>query len=289
MVTARSQGRATIRLIINADDYGYFPCVSQGIIQAARAGVVGATGILANGPRLAEQVRWLDDCEGLDLGIHLNLTSGRPLTPTLAERLDQGRFSGAFDIAAKVILGRVGVALVRDEWRAQIESVLSLRSGGLPLRFLNSHEHVHMLPQLFPVAAELAREYHLPFVRRVQGEWLRPFGLPALLRNLVIGGMALANPADRGQPLFIGLSRSGRLDLDYLKARLAGLRPGSVYELMCHPGLFDPAQITDPHLLAYHAWEGELTLLCGQAFRDLCETYGIELINYRSLVTTADR
>jgi chitin disaccharide deacetylase len=281
-----------IRLIVNADDYGYFPCVSQGIIHAAQAGVVGATGILANGPQVAEQVRWLGECEGLDLGIHLNLTSGRPLTQAFAERLDQGRFPGAFVLAAQVLTGRLGVSLVRDEWRAQIETLLALSSaGGGPLRFLNSHEHVHMLPPLFRVAAGLALEYRLPFVRRVRIEWRPPFGAPALLRNLVMGAMVLANSgnADRAQPLFIGLSRSGRLDLAYLKARFAGLRPGSVYELMCHPGLFDPAQITDSRLLAYHDWEGELALLCGEAFRGLCASYGIELTNYRALASRADR
>ena len=280
-----------IRLIVNADDYGYFPCVSRGILQAAISGVVGATGILANGPQVAEQARWLDDCEDLDLGVHLNLTAGRPLTQALAERLDQGRFPSPFALAARLLTGRIGVALVRDEWRAQIESLLSLRPGGLPLRFLNSHEHVHMLPPLFRVATGLAREYRLPFIRRVRVDWRPPFGVPALLRNLVMGAMVLANSgqADRAQPLFIGLSRSGRLDLAYLKARFAGLRPGSVYELMCHPGLFDPAQITDPRLLVYHDWEGELALLCGEAFRSLCASYGIELTNYRALASRADR
>ena len=292
---AGPSGTSAIRLIVNADDYGYFLCVSRGIIQAARSGVVGATGILANGPQMAEQVRWLDDCEDLDLGVHLNLTAGRPLTRALAERLDQGRFPSPFALAAKVITGRVGMALVRDEWRAQIESLLSLRPSGLPLRFLNSHEHVHMLPPLLPVAIGLAREYRIPFVRRVRIEWLPPFGASALPRTLLMGAMALiTRGVDRGvdtgrsQPLFIGLSRSGRLDRAYLEARFARLRPGRVYELMCHPGTFDPAQITDPRLLAYHDWEGELALLCGEAFSGLCAASGIALTHYRALATTAD-
>ena len=38
------------QLIVNADDFGYFPCVSRGIIEAARAGVITATSVLANRP-----------------------------------------------------------------------------------------------------------------------------------------------------------------------------------------------------------------------------------------------
>ena len=36
-------------LIVNADDYGYFPGISRGIIDAHKDGVVTATGVLANG------------------------------------------------------------------------------------------------------------------------------------------------------------------------------------------------------------------------------------------------
>ncbi len=62
---------APIQLIINADDYGYFPCVSRGIIEAAQAGALTATGILANHPDLSTQLDWLDSVPHLDVGVHL--------------------------------------------------------------------------------------------------------------------------------------------------------------------------------------------------------------------------
>ena len=51
-----------VHLIINADDYGYFPCISKGILEAASSGAVTATGILANSPDLKAQLEWLDTC-----------------------------------------------------------------------------------------------------------------------------------------------------------------------------------------------------------------------------------
>jgi predicted glycoside hydrolase/deacetylase ChbG (UPF0249 family) len=71
--------REPIHLIINADDYGYFPCISQGILDAVSSGAITATGIMANSPDLKTQLEWLDSVEGLDLGVHLNLTFRRPL------------------------------------------------------------------------------------------------------------------------------------------------------------------------------------------------------------------
>lgn len=276
--------KQTKSLIVNADDFGYFSCVSQGIIRAAQSGVVSATGILANGPDLNAQIPWLAGLANLDLGIHLNLTSRHPLTPAMAGKLlkSSGQFPSAFAMAGLILTGRIGKGLVRDEWRAQIETVLG---NGLTLRFLNSHEHIHMLPSLFPLVLELAEEYRIPHIRLTRAEWLRPYGFSASLRNLLlqtmetINGFRVASPA----PLFIGLSRSGKLDLDYLQTLFAAMKPGQAYELMCHPGCFDPAEISDRRLLAYHDWESELALLTSPQFKDLCEDQGVNIVNYRGL------
>ena len=273
-----------IRLIVNADDYGYFSCVSRGIAEAAGVGALSATGILANGPGLDAQIGWLAGSAALDLGVHLNLTSGRPLTAAMASKLDAwgGGFPGAFAMAGQILSGKIGLETVRVEWRAQIET---LSRRGLALRFLNSHEHIHMLPGLFGLAVELAAEYQIPHLRLARAEWLPPSGFSAMLRNGVLQALALANRprALAGTPILLGLGRSGKLDLAYLKTVFARLRPGAVYELMCHPGRFDPAEISDPRLLAYHAWESELALLTGPAIQELYQEYGISIVNFRTI------
>jgi hypothetical protein len=273
-----------IRLIVNADDFGYFPCVSRGIAQAAQLGAVNATGILANGPQLAAQIGWLGEYEALDLGVHLNLTSGAPLAAEMADYLagSGGQFPGAFAMARHVLSRKIPLQAVRAEWRAQIEAVLRL---GVAVRFLNSHEHIHMLPGLFGLARALAAEYEVAHLRLTRAEWLPPFGFSASLRNLVLQSLEsvhrLGGAAD--SPVFIGLGGSGKLSLDYLRRLFARLQPGAAYELMCHPGLFDPAEIREPKLLAYHAWEAELAVLTGPQIQDLYAEFGIRLVNYRTL------
>jgi predicted glycoside hydrolase/deacetylase ChbG (UPF0249 family) len=141
-----------------------------------------------------------------------------------------------------------------------------------------------MLPGLFPLALELARHYGIPHLRVTRPEWRSATGLAHLLRNAVLQAMAVASPAPPvGGPQFIGLGRSGRLDLAYLDRLFARLRPGRVYELMCHPGRFNPAEITEPRLLAYHAWEAELALLTGPGLQRLYQQCNIQLVNYRGV------
>ena len=271
--------KATINLIINADDYGYYPCVSKGILEAAKSGALTATGILANSPDLATQLQWLNGIEPLDVGIHLNLTCRQPLTELMTEKLGHwnGQFPNAYVMSGLLITGKVSLTDVRTEWRAQIEACQSQK-----LRFLNSHEHIHMLPVLFPLVLELAKDYGIDHVRLTQAEWLAPFGVSALIRNSLMQTMQLINQGHLKvkRPLFLGLSRSGKLDYDYLTTIFSKLKPGQSYELMCHPGRFDPSEISDAKLLAYHDWEGELALLQSPKVHDLYEKFDIRLSPY---------
>ncbi len=274
--------REPIHLIINADDYGYFPCISQGILEAASSGAVTATGILANSADLKTQLEWLDSVEGLDLGVHLNLTFRQPLTATMAEKLAHwnGCFPSAYSMSWMLLTGKISVQEVRIEWRAQIEACQRK-----DLLFLNSHEHIHMLPLLFPLTLELAREYNIPHVRLTQAEWLAPFGVSALVRNTLMQAMQAVNrPRLKVQsPIFLGLSQSGKLDFNYLETIFSKLKPGKNYELMCHPGRFNANEISDTRLKSYHDWDGELALLQSPKVHALYEKFGIRLSHYQNL------
>jgi predicted glycoside hydrolase/deacetylase ChbG (UPF0249 family) len=270
----------SVQLIINADDYGYFPCISKGILEAASSGAVTATGILANSPDLKAQLEWLDTVDDLNLGVHLNLTFRQPLTSAMTEKLVHldGCFPGAYSMNLMLLTGKIGIDDVRGEWRAQIEACQRKK-----LLFLNSHEHIHMLPVLFPLALELAREYDIPYVRVTQAEWLAPFGFPALIRNTLMQAMQTINQRrfKVKTPIFLGLSRSGKLNYDYLVTIFSKLKPGENYELMCHPGRFDPAEVSDPRLSSYHDWDGELALLQSPKVHALYEKFGIRLSHYQ--------
>jgi chitin disaccharide deacetylase len=270
---------APIQLIVNADDYGYFPCVSRGIIELAQTNCVTATGILANRADLNTQLHWLDIVPQLQLGVHLNLTSGQPLTSAMREKLApwQGRFLNAYQMSWLLLSGKLSITVVRDEWGAQIEACCSK-----PLVFLNSHEHIHMLPMLFPVVLELAKIYNIPHVRLTRADWLAPFTKAACLRNSVMQTLQLINQYQlkTAVPLFLGLSHSGKLNIDVLARLFASLKAGQCYELMCHPGHVAAKEISDTKLLTYHDWQAEFTLLQSPELQALYQQFNIHLTPY---------
>ncbi len=275
-------------LIINADDYGYFDCVSEGILEAARRGRVTATGIFATVPDFDRQIARLGEHPQLDLGVHLNLTDREPLSPAMRRALHAhgGRFAGKFSMAGAILARRLPVKAVEEEWRAQIERCLN---AGLTIRFLNAHEHLHMLPALFQLTRRLASEYGIAHVRLTAPESL-PRSAGALIRD---GAMALFArlPGRRAAaaPRFLGMAESGRLSLGYLERTLPRLAPGGIYELMCHPGLCRPAQIPRPELLDYHDWRQEFASLTAERTGELLRAHNVRLIGYRHLRIRAGR
>lgn len=271
-------------LIVNADDYGYYDCVSRGILQSTRHGIVTATGILATGKRFDDHIAWLKDYADLDVGLHLNLTDRDPLTMNMRNRLArwQGRFPPKFAVAMAVVSGTLPVSDVKLEWRAQIERCLD---KGLTIRFINSHEHIHMLPPLFRVTGELAQEYGIAHVRLPTSDGFRNWKPGAFIRDTLMKGLAAINQSrlDHPAPVFLGMAESGRLSLGALQNLIPRLQPGGVYELMCHPGFRIDAEIGNPQLFRYHDWEGELAALTSAEARALLDRHGIRLIGYRDL------
>jgi hypothetical protein len=273
-------------LIVNADDYGYFSCVTKGILDGAMEGVVTATGIMANSPGLEKHLTAFTNIDTLDAGIHLNLSHGEPLTDRMRDLLLEwgGVFPSKFQIATAILKRKIPHSAVEEEWRAQIMRCVE---GGIQPMFLNSHEHLHMLPGLFAVTAKLANEFCIQHVRHSAPEWEATGDISGWVRNLILGGTSVMTPnrfRHYTKIRFIGASRSGKLTMEYFTRKFPQLEPGYVYELMCHPGYFDPHEIQDPALLAYHAWEQELSALRSSEFRELCESCDLQLIGFRDLM-----
>lgn len=270
-------------LIVNADDFGYYDCVSRGILKCANAGSVTATGIFANAPHFEEHITWLKQCAALDHGVHLNLTDGEPLTNGIRTRLGKwgGRFPGKLVMTRWIITGRISAQEVAAELRAQ---VARCRAENLNLRFLNSHEHVHMLPSVFKITQDLASEFGIQHVRCSLPDGLGSVAPVPLLRDLALRWLGGRNRRSRAiqSPSFLGMSASGKLGMRFLERRLRALRPG-IYELMCHPGACAPGEVSSARLESYHDWRGELEALSSTAFRELCKREHINIIGYRHL------
>ena len=273
-------------LIINADDNGYSDGISRGILKAVECGTVKATGILANSPNFERHIKWLAGYQQLDVGVHLTLTSGRPLSDgmtALMRATGEGDFiSNKFSAALSILSKKIPLHIVEEEWDLQIKRCVG---SGINILFVNSHEHIHGLPPLFSLVQNLAEKYDIPHVRVPSPEWFSPYSLGSLVRSMVMMGLGWLNDTRKreNEPELIGISCSGKLNKRYIEKRIVSLRPGKTYELMCHPGYYTPGEITDRNLLSYHDWAGELRTLCDKHLVDQLKSKNINVIGYRDL------
>jgi predicted glycoside hydrolase/deacetylase ChbG (UPF0249 family) len=285
----------TSRLIVNADDYGRTPGISQGILTAHRAGIVTSTTVMINQPGIATQMQEALAYPDLGVGLHLVFSTGHPvLSPgTIPGLVDaDGQFLDQHTLWSRA--NHIPLDQLRAELTAQIERFADL-AGHLP-DHLDCHHFVHLYPPFFQVYTDLAHRYHLPL--RVPFPPETDFGtalktLPYLegfprdlVRGMIVTNSARLRTREAAYPDHFIATFFGRdaLTLDYLISLLDCL-PKGISELMCHPGLNDPGLASSTYR---DEREMELALLTHPSVRKRVKDREIELVTFRLLGNRPD-
>jgi predicted glycoside hydrolase/deacetylase ChbG (UPF0249 family) len=270
---------------LHADDLGFSPSINDGICDALRRGLLTGASVLANAPAATAALaawRRLEDeraAGGLpssparemladprlpfDLGVHLNLSQGQPLTgtafpPALLDR--QGNFLGVATFARLMLPGAGRHAeAVRRELEQQIEFVLD--HAVRPTR-LDGHQYCELTPLVGRIVHDLAVRHGIASVRVAR----EPGTARTLLRNRGLRGVggipdavakrALAavcrrrarHAGLRHSSCFFGSATAGRVgltDIDRFLS-LAAARNTALVEIGLHPGLPPAAETSGP-------------------------------------------
>ena len=256
--------QATITLC--ADDYGLTYGVSRGIIEALGAGRLSAVSALVTGPRWPalghELMRRRFDA---DIGLHLNLTLGKPLGP-MPHFAKDGVFPPIRALVRAAQKGKLPLEEIRAEISRQLDRFEAVT--GRPPDFVDGHQHVQVLPH---VRDELLEELAQ---RGLKGRcWLRDCGdaLPRLLargaqirKAMILRHLAQGFARDAQLAGFeVNRGFSGFSDFlpgkDYAKQFRSYLRArGPRHLVMCHPGHvdaelweLDPVTVTREQELAF--------------------------------------
>lgn len=243
-------------LIVNADDFGLTPGVSAGILAAHRHGIVSSTTVLVTADPDTAQLAQAREA-GLGLGLHVNLTHGRPLTH--GRSLVDG--AGAFVRDPRLAAARAAAGDLRAEVEAQIERFERL--VGQPPTHLDTHHHVGLYEPVREVVLETASRRGLAI--RSQDGGMRTRARSAGLRtpDHFFG--------ESGPDAYWSPSRT--------LAHLRALPPG-VSEFMCHPGWFDAG-------LGYSRYgrqrEVEMAGLGAPASRAAAAALGVRLTHFGRL------
>jgi hypothetical protein len=152
-------------MIINADDFGLDIKTNDAIVESFQKGFISSTTLMAN-------MGGFDDaCEkaklyGLQsgIGIHLNLTSGRPISEPIKSNRRFCDETGHFfrDRKSLYHLTKQDQSDIFAEYSAQIKRMLS---SGINPTHIDSHHHFHTQLPLLSIVCRLAKSYQIPSVR----------------------------------------------------------------------------------------------------------------------------
>ena len=267
-----SNPRHSIRLLVNADDFGLHSDINRGISECVERGRVqsvsfSATGQALEWKRLREWSR-----EGVRIGLHVTLV-GEPWAT------DGRILRGWKDLAGQLLFqgGAIQEGVNREIGR---QFQLCADNGLDPhtLSHVDSHQHVHVLNGVWQRCIDLAREYGIP---RIRVPWCP--SLRAIKRSF--GGVALQvisrrRAAERkGSLPCLGLAHTGRNTVATFShelncaARAAEITVHPAMELVVHPG------VNAPGLEAKYAdwrfnWTAEREALLSPQFVEAVEAAG---------------
>ncbi len=159
-----------------ADDYGQNTAISQAIIALLKEKRLSAVSCMTTAPEWPAHARELAIFKDqTDIGVHFNLTEGKPLSSAFIA-LYGSSFPSLFTLLKKCYLRQLDPTVVYAELNAQLDQFIS-SMGRLP-DFIDGHQHVHQFPIIreatLALYAERLRD-HFCYVRSVYDPkaWLR--------------------------------------------------------------------------------------------------------------------
>ena len=262
-----------IRLIVRGDDMGFCHAANVACIQSYRDGIMRSVEVMVPCPWFNEAVEMLKNNPGLDVGIHLTVTSewdnlkwgpvaSKSEVPSLVDK--EGFFyqrdsqDADFPPNSGFREANPKPAELEKELRAQIERALSKISN---ISHLSSHMGSPVsTPELRAIVEKLSLEYKLPL--RVPGT------KPA-------GRFVTSNPAS-----VVEIEKN-------LVEVLEKLEPGNIYMLIEHPGMDTPEMRAIGHIRSRHIAmqrDGVTKAFTSEDVKDVIRKKGIKLVSYGDML-----
>lgn len=243
-------------LIVNADDANLTQGVNQAILNAHAEGIVTSATFLINLPVEEKTVAGFKRAGRLGLGLHLNISLGRPVT--IPARVSSLTCEAGFRKRDSLLEKLPAAYEVALEYQSQIR--LFRKCFGRMPTHLDTHHQLHDHPFFLRVLTETAKSFRLP-IRR-SSLWNRKTGrLPVLSSDRLWGDL-------RPQKYWRKKSLTEALKKI----------PSGITEVMCHPGKVDPAlkAVTSFTTGRYKEYQ----IFAARDLRKWVESRGIELTHY---------
>lgn len=282
------------RLIINADGLGFTPGVTAGIRETVKFGIVKSASAVPNFEAASEIGGFAQEFPQVSIGIHLNLSVGRPVTDPIRVRSlvnpETGEFWGN-DLPIRLMTGRVRYDEMVTELGAQVRR---LQDMGVVLTHIDGHQNKHLYPPFFSAALHVAQKVGIRCIRShrrfLTGSLVKRIGYYSRHPQRVVthlSGWILTGYAGRkglysaDRLISPGYADTSRKFLLQSWMDLIHTLPTGTSEIYCHPAY------PDDQLRQYASYveprRAEVEILTSEELKAAFQAAGVELISFYDL------
>ena len=273
--------------ILNADDFGLSQAHNKAVLEGYVNGFLRSASICTNGEGFYSAVHdILPDCPELSLAPHLNIIEGKALTdcPDLTD--DKGNFNISFGYLLLHKNEKTILEQVEKEFRAQIERLQEFRTP----THLDSHVHVHAIPEIFEITCRLAKDFGIKYVR-TQFEELyfipkfeKHLNIKYPLNLIKIGLLQYFTRKNREisdkyglktNDFILGVGYSGMMESDAIIYGLEQIEEDCLVEASIHPCKYDNS--------TRNSHTKEFAITQNKNLSSRIESLGFKIANYNNL------
>lgn len=270
------------KFILNADDFGMSNAFNKAVVDGYNLGFLTSASICANGEAFEAAVHEIiPECPNLSIGVHLNIIEGNSIQ-------NNEKFNNSYLQLMSLSNNPAFLEKVEKEFRAQIEKVLNYKKAD----HLDSHVHVHAIPQLFEIVCKLAKEYEIKQVRtQFEKFYFVPDVIkhlnitypPNILKVLLLNAYTLKNREIIKQyglktnDYILGVGYTGMMDDKTIYHGLSNIKDeNTTVEAIIHPCNFmNPKLNNNPR-------QKEFLITQNMDLKDKIQRLGFDITNYRS-------
>jgi hypothetical protein len=268
-VTHIIHAQQAIRLIVRGDDMGYSHAGNEAIIKCYKEGIETSIEVIVPSPWFPEAVKMLEENPGIDVGIHLAITSEwsnikwRPLSDCPSLRDADGYFFPMI-WPNKNFPGQAmkehkwKLEDIEKEFRAQIEMAIK------------------KIPRISHISGHMGCTDISDSVKLLTQKLAKEYKIDIDLKELNVKYTGYNGP-----------KKTSEEKIQSFIAMLNKLEPGNTYLFVDHPGLDSP-ELRAIHHIGYEDVatdrQGVTDTWTNEKIKKLIKEKGIELISYKELL-----
>jgi predicted glycoside hydrolase/deacetylase ChbG (UPF0249 family) len=237
-----------MRIIINADDFGFSQETVQATIECFEGGGLTSATIMPNMPATQAAVAYARQNPRFSFGVHLTFTSDGLEHPVLDPKEipdivgENGQFLGPFPARAGALRNKLPVDQISREMHAQIAV---LHDAGVPLSHVDSHGHLHKFKPFRLAMREVLPSFGITRVRTVQDVY---FQLPWKSPTYWLGGLwqrGIKRHFTTTDHLYLPTLSNDMHWPEKLLKRIEGSDAAETLEIGVHPGSDEPWRVLE--------------------------------------------